>query len=183
MKRLMFLIVLAFIGFIFVGCSDMNQDIMSSGSTVDKIPKPFWGNWEGMTYQDTNISPTYRRIECQGNCLHMGLFTAEVTFYLTYNDPNYPPNPLLGGSLTNGMATMTAANGDKVYATITGEWWVGSYTNPMIYLTGDGNITGGTGRFDGASGSWSGTGKQNYYGPGMDPQEIWYTWETGQILY
>jgi hypothetical protein len=53
----------------------------------------------------------------------------------------------------------------------------------MVGFTGNGVITGGTGRFEGATGSWTGTGTQNYYLDPEQAQEIWYNWTEGTITY
>jgi hypothetical protein len=154
----------------------MNQDI-TSANQVDKIPKPFWGNWEGLTYM-TSVFGRY--VECQGNCTHLGLFTAVVNYEVTYNDPNNPT----GGSLVNGTAVMTAANGDIVnLAFSSGSWWFQAPVNPMVAFTCNLTVTGGTGRFEGATGTLEGSGTQNFYGPtSTQPQEVWFNW-TGQIQY
>jgi hypothetical protein len=156
----------------------MNQDIMSANT--DKVPVPFKGNWEGLTYT-TGIYT--RLIECQGNCTHLGLFTATVEYVLTYNDPNFPPDPFLGGGLASGSAEMIAANGDKLYlGNFVGIWDAELGQNPMVSFTFTADVIGGTGRFDGATGSLEGSGTQNLYENPLQPQEIWFSW-TGLIMY
>lgn len=175
MKKLMFLLVLVAIGFMFSGCSDMNQDIMSSNT--DKVPVPFKGNWEGMAY----VTGLYTRyITCQGNSTHLGLFNAEVNYVITYNDPQHPE---YGGAIVSGSAEMIAANGDKVYlGNLTGTWGFVSNVNPMISFTINGDVAGGTGRFEDATGSLEGSGTQNYYPDPYAAQELWFSW-TGSITY
>ena len=61
---------------------------------------------------------------------------------------------LTGGTIGTGAMEFTAANGDKVFATFTGQ---GSPTaDPAIAsVVENATITGGTGRFDGATGSFT----------------------------
>ena len=70
-------------------------------------------------------------------------------------------NNLDGFPIITGTATITAANGDQIFATHTG----------LIQIVGDGIaqvdsefiITGGTGRFTGATGSFNSHGPANLY--------------------
>jgi len=57
-----------------------------------------------------------------------------------------------------GTATVTAANGDLIFATFEGEEIVPHGAPPPYKFTVDWKITGGTGRFAGASGSGISTG-------------------------
>src|SRR5262249_5398218 len=67
----------------------------------------------------------------------------------------------------NGLATFTAANGDKLLIQLGGS---GSPTSATTFnITLQGTITGGTGRFQGASGSVAGSGTVNL---GTDPGEV-----------
>lgn len=57
-----------------------------------------------------------------------------------------------------GTATITAANGDLVFATFEAEEIVPHGASPPYEFTVDWEITGGTGRFAGATGSGTSTG-------------------------
>jgi hypothetical protein len=52
----------------------------------------------------------------------------------------------------------------------------------MVSFTFTADVIGGTGRFDGATGSLEGSGTQNLYENPLQPQEIWFSW-TGLIMY
>jgi hypothetical protein len=54
-----------------------------------------------------------------------------------------------------GNLTLTAANGDQIFATVTGEAVGGTPDRLQIVETA--TITGGTGRFSGATGSFTST--------------------------
>lgn len=177
MKALSLVLAVFVSAILLFGCSDTRQDIISANNT-DKMPVPFKGDWEGLTYM---TSETGRLVKCTGNCTHLGLYEADVTYSVTYNAP--PPNTT-GGGLENGSATMVAANGDKVYlGNLTGTWWFANYPPTLVGFTCSGNIVGGTGRFTGATGNFQGTGTQNFYmTEPTRPQEVWYNW-TGSISY
>lgn len=177
MKALSLVLVVFVSAFLLIGCSDTRQDIISANNT-DKIPVPFKGDWEGLTYM---TSETGRLVTCNGNCTHIGLYDAVVTYDVTYNAP---PPYTTGGAIENGAATMTAANGDKLYlGNLTGSWWFANNPPTLVGFTCNGDIVGGTGRFSSATGTLQGTGTQNFYmTEPTRPQEVWYNW-TGSISY
>ncbi len=80
------------------------------------------------------VPPDELFMEYTGTATHLGLFTGEQQLFL---------NP--DGSFT-GSIVFTAANGDELWADFSGE-----YTSPMV----DGSLTftGGTGRFEDATGT------------------------------
>lgn len=80
-----------------------------------------------------------------GNATHLGRFTVVASQCL---DP-------ATGAITKGEAVFTAANGDQVFATQSGQV---SGSPPVLAFELDYTITGGTGRFAGASGSINATG-------------------------
>lgn len=82
-----------------------------------------------------------------GNASHLGQFTANAQYFL---------NPLLFPTrltVTEGVFTFTSANGDTIYGTFNGQ---GQFTADPNIITLDATavITGGTGRFTGASGTF-----------------------------
>jgi hypothetical protein len=177
MKKVILVLALFAIAFAFSACSDSTLTGVDQNQTAN-TPVPFKGKWDGMTYMTGVFT---RLIECQGNCTHLGLFEAVVTYDVSYINPEHPE---YGGGILNGVATMTAANGDKVYlSNLTGTWRFISNTNPMVGFSCTSDINGGTGRFVNAVGSFSGEGTQNFYplNP-VQPQEVWFNW-NGTITY
>jgi hypothetical protein len=64
------------------------------------------------------------------------------------------------GAVTAGSFTLTAANGDKVFGTYSGQ--VSPTGDPSVILFNDpGVVSGGTGRFEGASGTVTQSGAAN----------------------
>jgi hypothetical protein len=112
---------------------------LAAASTV-----PFRGNWSGSTVSAIPQSENVVLVVSSGigNLAHLGKF--EMTSpHLTYLDT----------FRIEGTQIFTAANGDKIYATIEGQL----APNPDGTLGGaiDGVITGGTGRFVEASGAYT----------------------------
>jgi hypothetical protein len=64
------------------------------------------------------------------------------------------------GAVTGGTFTLTAANGDKVFGTFTGQALPTDNPNVITYED-PGSITGGTGRFARAGGSMTTSGSAN----------------------
>lgn len=64
------------------------------------------------------------------------------------------------GAVTDGTFTLTAANGDKVFGTFSGQA-VPTDTSNVVKFDDPGEITGGTGRFAGAGGTFTGSGLAN----------------------
>ncbi|HVQ40665.1 MAG TPA: hypothetical protein VMS54_00590, partial [Vicinamibacterales bacterium] len=79
-----------------------------------------------------------------GTATHLGRFTA--TFTTTVN--------LLTGSATGGIYAFVAANGDHLDATFTGQGTPTSEPN-IASIEETATITGGTGRFAGATGAFT----------------------------
>lgn len=78
----------------------------------------------------------------RGHATHLGRYTAFVLLTITPQGPTEPPR-------VDGIVTMVAANGDQLYL-----HHFGVLTKPFPNAEGEGSyeITGGTGRFEGASG-------------------------------
>jgi hypothetical protein len=74
-----------------------------------------------------------------GEATHLGRFTLTSEFTVTSPPPT-----------ASGTAIWTAANGDQIFTTVTG---LGVLTFPILVTVETYTITGGTGRFAGASGS------------------------------
>jgi hypothetical protein len=81
-----------------------------------------------------------------GEGSHLGRFTAQ-----------YPHEVNFDAGTFSGTATFTAANGDLLWMQLGGTGFPISATTFAVNFVG--TITGGTGRFEGASGSVTGTGR------------------------
>ncbi len=62
-------------------------------------------------------------------------------------------------AFTNGQFTLTAANGDQLFGTYQGEFM--PLEPPLFTIDGAFTFTGGTGRFDGATGGGDASGTQD----------------------
>jgi hypothetical protein len=104
---------------------------------------PFKGSLGG----DVTVTPLappslYVDVEATGNATHLGKFTLDVP---------HAVNAANGTAI--GTYEFTAANGDKLYATFTGVA-TPTATPGVLYIEETATITGGTGRFAGATGSF-----------------------------
>jgi hypothetical protein len=104
---------------------------------------PFKGSLDG----DVTRSPVDARtdavlIEAAGTATHLGRFEVSVPHLV-----DLPTRSAVG------TYEFTAANGDKVYAEFTGQATL-TTTPGLISIVEIATITGGTGRFDGATGSF-----------------------------
>ena len=90
-----------------------------------------------------NITPPPNAAETAvGNATHLGRFTAAITAVVD-----------LATSEATGTITFTAANGDRLFATFVGQ---GVFIPPNVaQLTEVATISGGTGRFEGATGTFT----------------------------
>jgi hypothetical protein len=105
---------------------------------------PFKGSLEG----DVTVTPLAPRfvavdVEATGHATHLGKFTLDV------------PHVVNRATRTAiGSYEFTAANGDTVYAEFIG-LAMPTATPGVLYIEETATITGGTGRFAGATGSFS----------------------------
>lgn len=77
----------------------------------------------------------------EGNASHMGKIEGQF---------NHCINPFAGDNLTDGAGAIIAANGDEVHVAYEGTI---TRSGGQSFVEGTFTISGGTGRFDGASGS------------------------------
>jgi hypothetical protein len=88
-----------------------------------------------------------------GTSSHLGLVAATYPHYVNFDAGTF-----------SGTATFEAANGDELFVLLES-----SAEDPNCRTTCDvtfmGTITGGTGRFEGAEGTLTGTGKVDLYAP------------------
>jgi hypothetical protein len=107
---------------------------------------PFVGCFEGERTERIPLSPTkvQDRWEMAGKAIHLGKFEMVVSVVVDFGG-----FPVTG----EGTATFVAADGDKIYADVSG------HSEPAepgyIWIIENGVITGGTGRFAGVTGSYT----------------------------
>jgi hypothetical protein len=125
-----------------IASSDANAT--GAGLLAQGHEVPFKGRWEGAVTARTPL-PGFLSIsfEGTGNATHLGRFTVEIRIVLSTTDR----------TLT-GTYEFTAANGDTLTAAVTGK---SPLTPPGVPQTSveTATITGGTGRFASASGSFT----------------------------
>ena len=92
------------------------------------------------------LSPTHRILDYECQLQHLGQTTARV-------DETTAPAP--GGVAVTAAITYTAANGDQLYVSFVGS---GFAQDGIGFFSGTETVTGGTGRFAGATGSLSRAG-------------------------
>ena len=104
---------------------------------------PFKGSLIGLDTGTPTVPPFASvTVEAMGNAAHLGRFT--YTALLTVNTAT---------GMGSGTFLFTAANGDTVYGTATGQ---ATFTPPnVLAIAENATITGGTGRFAGATGSFT----------------------------
>ena len=110
--------------------------------------RPWKGSLSGPVTIDTSTVPFQATSEGTGTVAHLGKVTYRVDFTIT---------PEADGTFTlAGTVEFVAANGDQVFTAFTGS---AQPTGPVAGTTATTNatITGGTGRFEGASGSITST--------------------------
>jgi hypothetical protein len=107
-------------------------------------PVPFKGSLGGDVTVTPLAPPSLQvDVEAAGNATHLGKFTLDIPHLV---------NAANGTAI--GTYEFTAANGDKVYAKFTGVA-TPTATPGVLYIEETVTITGGTGRFAGATGSFT----------------------------
>ena len=105
---------------------------------------PFKGSLEGDVTVDLLTPPFVEvDVEADGNATHLGRFTLDIPHLV---------NRANGTAV--GTYEFTAANGDAVFADFTGHS-MPTTTPGVLSIVENATITGGTGRFEGASGSFT----------------------------
>jgi len=101
---------------------------------------PFKGSLEGVYGQESGEFPIFHEsIKGEGNATQLGRYTLAMEETVNF----------LNASAV-GTLVLTAANGDSVTGTYTGH----AQPGPLISITEETTITGGTGRFAGATGAF-----------------------------
>jgi hypothetical protein len=103
---------------------------------------PFKGSLSG-TQSATPLQPPFAFVNgsATGNATHLGTFTAE-----------FPHTVNFATRTGEGVYTFTAANGDTLTADFTGQ---AQGASPLVDIVEQATVTGGTGRFAGASGTFT----------------------------
>lgn len=102
---------------------------------------PLEGRFEG-TQTVTPLTPPFASVEVSttGNGTLLGRFAMELPHTVNFATAS-----------AQGTCTIVAANGDRLVAAFTGQAQVG----PIVSIVEHATITGGTGRFAGATGSFT----------------------------
>lgn len=101
---------------------------------------PFHGRFGGSQTVTVTFPTASVEASVSGTASHLGRFTMEL-----------PHTVNLMTSSASGTATLVAANGDMIVASFTGQAQVG----PIVSIVEQATVTGGTGRFAGAAGSFT----------------------------
>lgn len=111
---------------------------------------PFHATYTG-TYQAAVVPPNVIiTATAEGHASHLGRSTANVSIAVSLARTDVPNCPVPGTTEVY-TATITAANGDTITLVGTG---YGCQTSPTtVSVVDEITVTGGTGRFEGASGS------------------------------
>ena len=105
---------------------------------------PFRGSLAGVFTITDTFPIAHVSANLTGNATHLGRFTLALP-----HDVNLAATP----PAAIGTFVFIAANGDMVSGTFTGA--VASVAPPVVHVTETATITGGTGRFAGATGSFT----------------------------
>jgi hypothetical protein len=105
---------------------------------------PFKGSLEG-DVTSTPLTPPFAKVvvEATGEATHLGTFTLDIPHVVNRTDRT-----------AMGTYEFTAANGDTVFADFTG-LAMPTEIPGVLYIVEVATITGGTGRFAGATGSFT----------------------------
>jgi hypothetical protein len=125
------------------------------GGGYNPHPRPFMGSMSGEAIGDYDSgacldvtgAPWQTFTNVAGNITHLGL----AEFHMSHC------STLDGTQLVNGAGTLVAANGDEIWVTYTANL-ISPFTPPpvvLVYLQHT-VVVGGTGRFEGASGTFLG---------------------------
>jgi hypothetical protein len=114
-----------------------------AGSAMAGKQVPFMGSLDGVVTH-TAIDPLHDQVdvEATGNATHLGQFMLDIPHIVNH-----------ANGTAIGSYEFTAANGDLVFGDFTGQA-TPTATPGVLYIEETVTITGGTGRFAGASGSF-----------------------------
>jgi hypothetical protein len=132
--------------------------LLLSGATLARTAKPFKATIavsEVFQPDSTSACPLFGDISGSGTASHMGKVA------LVSRDCVIPLSET-AFSFASTQLVLTAANGDKIFATYSGTLTV---EGDIGTISGGYQITGGTGRFVGANGAGTVQGLENVSGP------------------
>jgi hypothetical protein len=113
-----------------------------AGSVAAGENLPFHGRLQGDVTRTLDPPFVLVDVDAAGNATHLGRFTLDVPHVV---------DPATGTAV--GTYQFVAANGDTLYAEFTGQATT-TETPGVLYIEETATITGGTGRFAGATGSF-----------------------------
>jgi hypothetical protein len=116
--------------------SSLGQGIFATAKGGSELP--FKGRYEGLETVGTPSSQHH--LDATGNATHLGRFTVTASWTVT-----------MAGAIETS-STWTAANGDELFTRFTRQ---GVFVPPTATFTETHTITGGTGRFATASGTFT----------------------------
>jgi hypothetical protein len=124
-----------------VGCSEPDSPAGPS-TQYSNVDVPFKGDLEG-SVTVTPLPPGRGnvQIDATGNATHLGRFTLQIPHIVTF-----------ATRIGVGTYVFTAANGDQLFASFSGQ---AVTSPPMVEIVEHATITGGTGRFADATGSFT----------------------------
>ena len=174
------LMIIGSLLFFLSGCSDPGHNISPVSSQVDeaamaKDPVPFKGKKSGFSDNGETSSCSTgwisKYFEGQGNSTQLGLLNMRADYCILITSAQ-------GGLIDNVEAVLTTANGDRLYLTFSGTITFDTYPPTSATLEASGTVSGGTGRFENATGTFEGIGIQDLT---QRPTPLSMTW-TGFVL-
>ena len=172
-KRSGIFLCLLMVAMVFAVAVPMNISAESSNACSQV---PFKGNFDGGNVPA--VDPL-ERIVVSGQANQLGEFTAVVDanmgIYTIVGAVEVAPGVYFPILLLPTTATFTAANGDELYADMDLVGMRHMVDGNFPSFTLDATITGGTGRFEGATGSFLGSGGQITM-PGDDTDLVIGSW-------
>ena len=178
MKILIKLLIVVLAVSLFAGCDKTGglfEDSPELKSADVEVTLPFkadfLGEYSNVIYPDPECGPTYYCrvfVDYEGTATHLGKIYGSFEFCAC--GPDDPAVEGQDNQYAGGETTFTAANGDKLFLMTEGSTVVqGKRPDHPEYVTSwwqdNWVITGGTGRFEGASGS----GTSDDYNSSEDP--------------
>ena len=163
MKKQITFVIAFFASFYFISCQkediapleEGRNSLAASAHGENKMSEagvPFKGSYNTSFVLIQGPPNIIQIVSGEGVASHLGKSTFEAHTSVTVN----PQPPFT----VNGTRTITAANGDKIFTTFTGTSV--PVVNGMNGADLQETITGGTGRFENASGSFTTTARNNF---------------------
>jgi hypothetical protein len=155
MKYLFSLFVVSLM-LMIAGCSDTGTELTPVAPKLEESPNlskqtvPFNASMNGYVNIGGSASCgsgwTAITLEAEGEVLHCGRSTL-------YGENCSQATSTQGGIVENGFGKITAADGDTIYITYSGTYVFDTYPPTTATFSINGTIVGGTGTFEGATGS------------------------------